>query len=99
MNYDEMSDTNKIIHKLFSSRWSGDLNSASIDDMRKQLYKNLKNQVDGYWSGSTAYSIMVDGGFLIDSKRVRIENSGMAKGKKLTVLGEMFVESMNSQCQ
>lgn len=46
-----MSDINKIIHKLFSSRWTGDLNSSPIGDMRKQLHKNLKNQVDGYWSG------------------------------------------------
>lgn len=89
-----MSDIDKIIHKLFSSRWSGDLNSSPIGDMRKQLHKNLKNQVDGYWSGHTAYYIMVDGGFLIDSKRKRIEGSGMAEGKKLTTLGEMFMESM-----
>ena len=89
-----MSDINKIIHKLFSERWSGDLSNAPIEDMRAQLHKNLQNQVDGFWSGHTAYHLMVDGGFLIDSKRIRIKDTGMAKGKKLTVLGEMFMESM-----
>jgi len=92
-----MSDIDKIIHKLFSSRWTGDLNSSPISDMRKQLAKNLQNQIDGYWTGHTAYHIMVDGGFLIDSKRKRIKNSGMAEGKKLTLLGEMFMESMESK--
>ena len=89
-----MSDINKIIYKLFSERWSSDLSDSPIEDMRSQLHKNLQNQVDGFWSGHTAYHLMVDGGFLIDSKRVRIKDTGMAKGKQLTVLGEMFMESM-----
>ncbi len=88
-----MSDINKIIHQLFSSRWSGDLSKAPIEDMRKQLHKNLSNQIDGYWSGNAAYHIMIDGGFLIDSKRNRKPN-GMAEGKKLTVRGQMFMDSM-----
>lgn len=92
----EMSDTDKIIHKLFSTRWSGDLSGASIEKMRAQLHKNLQNQVDGFWSGHTAYHIMVDGGFIIDSKRVRDGNSGRCKGKKLTVLGQIFMDSMNN---
>jgi hypothetical protein len=89
-----MNDTNTIIQKLFSERWTKNLSKAPIEDMRQQLYENLQNQVDGYWSGHTAYGIMVDGGFLIDSKRIRIKDTGMAKGKILTVLGEMFMESM-----
>lgn len=89
-----MSDTDKIIHEMFSARWSGHLSQAPIEDMRKQLHKNLADQVRGYWSGSTAYSIMVDGGFLVDSKRIQIKDSNMAKGKKLTALGKMFMESM-----
>jgi len=90
-----MSDIDKIIYKLFSSRWSGDLNKSPVADMRKQLHKNLQNQIDGFWSGHTAYYIMVDGGFLVDSKRVRNEpEDGMCKGKKLTVLGQMFMDSM-----
>jgi hypothetical protein len=92
-----MTDTDIIIQKLFSSRWSGDLSSSPIEDMRKQLHKNLQNQIDGYWSGSTAYGIMVDGGFLIDSKRKSTGDNNMAEGKKLTALGKMFMESMAVQ--
>ena len=81
-----MGDIDKIIHKLFSARWTKNLSEAPIKDMREQLHKNLQNQVDGYWSGHTAYHIMDDGGFLID------EESG--RHKKLTVLGQMFMDSM-----
>jgi hypothetical protein len=89
-----MSDINKIIQKLFSERWTKNLADAPIEAQREQLFKNLQNQIDGYSSGHTAYHIMVDGGFLVDSKRVRIEGTGMAKGKRLTILGKMFMESM-----
>jgi len=89
-----MTDIDKIIHQLFSIRWSGDLNKSPIEDMRKQLHKNMQNQIDGFWTGHTAYHIMVDGGFLIDAKRKRIEDTGMCEGKKLTVLGQMFMDSM-----
>ena len=90
-----MSDIDKIIHKLFSTRWSSDLSNSPIEDMRAQLNKNLQNQIDGYWSGHTAYHIMVDGGFLVDSKRIYVD--GKCKGKKLTVLGQMFMESMKNE--
>jgi hypothetical protein len=90
-----MGDIDKIIYKLFSGRWTKDLSEAPIEDMRKQLHKNLQNQIDGYWTGHTAYHICVDGGFLIDSKRKRIKDTGMAEGKKLTVLGKVFMDSMN----
>ena len=90
-----MNDIDKIIYKLFSTRWTDDLNNLPIEDMRNQLYKNLKNQVDGFWSGHTAYHIMVDGGFIIDSKRIYFKDSNRAKGKKLTSLGKMFMDSMN----
>jgi len=89
-----MSDIDKIIYKLFASRWSGDLCNSPIEDMRNQLHKNLQNQVDGFWSGHTAYNIMVDGGFLVDSKRINIPKTNMAKGKKLTELGQIFMDSM-----
>lgn len=92
-----MSDINKIIHQLFSTRWTGDLRNSPIEEMRRQLHKNLQNQVDGYWSGHTAYNLMVDGGFLIDSKRVYDKDSNRNKGKKLTVLGQMFMDSMKTQ--
>lgn len=89
-----MNNINKVIHHLFTTRCSGDLCNASIKDMRKQLQKNLQNQVDGFWSGHTAYHIMIDGGFLIDSKRKRIKGTGMCEGKKLTAFGELFMDSM-----
>ena len=94
MNYDDMSDIDKIIFKLFSRNWHGDLSSSTIEAMRLQLRNNLQDQVNGYWSGSTAYYIMTKGGFLVDSKRKPIESSGMCEGKKLTALGQMFMDSM-----
>lgn len=96
MNTIEMSDTDKIIHKLFSTRWTSDLSGAPIEKMRLQLYKNLQNQIDGFWSGHTAYHIMVDGGFIVDSKRVYDGDTGKCKGKKLTELGKMFMDSMSN---
>lgn len=42
--------------------------------------------MDGYWSGSTAYHIMVDGGFLIDGK---------TGAKKLTLIGKIFMREMD----
>ena len=70
-----MNAIDKVIHHLFTTRWSDDLCNAPIENMRKQLHKNLQNQIDGFWSGHTAYNIMVDGGFLIDSKRKYIEET------------------------
>jgi len=81
-----MSDINKVIHILFRHHWVGDSVTKNIDTMRMQLYKNLKDQLNGYWSGSTAYHIMVQGGFLLDGKR--------GSNKKLTALGHIFVNSM-----
>ncbi len=73
-----------IIEPLFKSRWSGDLSSAPVSEMRSQLFKTLRDQTMGYWSGHTAYNIAVDGGFLIDDKK--------GANKRLTSLGAMFVE-------
>lgn len=94
MKEEELSFTDFIIHGLFSSRWSGNLSSAPIEDMRQQLAKTLRDQMAGYWSGHAAYHLAVDGGFLIDSKREPIGDSNMAKGKRLTVFGEKFMLSM-----
>jgi hypothetical protein len=88
-----MSDIDKVIHKLFSTRWSYDLSNAPIEKMRSQLYKSLSDQTNGFWSGHTAYNLMIDGGFLIDSKRKYLEESNKAEGKKLTEMGKLFMES------
>ncbi len=81
----DKSQIEQIIFRLFHDRWVGDAVTKDVSSMAKQLRRNLQNQVDGYWSGHTAYSIMIDGGFLINEK------SGTKK--KLTVLGEMFMGS------
>lgn len=78
---------NEIIRELFEANWVGESTLSSIDNMRQQLAKNLQNQLDGYWSGSTAYHIMVKGGFLIDSKK--------GEKKELTKLGEKFMSEMS----
>lgn len=88
-----MSQINEIISKLFKDRWSANLADATIEEQREQLYKNLVDQINGYWSGNTAYHILVDGGFIIDAKRIRDED-GQCKGKRLTELGKMFKAEM-----
>jgi hypothetical protein len=90
-----MSDINKIIKKLFQERWTKNLSEAPIEKMRAQLFKTLTDQSNGYWSGHTAYYLAVDGGFLIDQKRIPSDlNDGKMKPKRLTVLGEMFMAEM-----
>ena len=73
-----------IIEYLYKARWSGDLSDAPVSEMRDQLFKTLRDQTMGYWSGHTAYNIAVDGGFLINDKK--------GANKRLTSLGTMFVE-------
>lgn len=73
-----------IIEPLFKARWSGDLSDGPVSEMRDQLFKTLRDQTMGYWSGHTAYNIAVDGGFLINDKK--------GANKRLTSLGAMFLE-------
>ena len=75
------------IEEAFKARWWGEDVTSSLDKMKDQLYKNLIDQTKGFWSGSSAYGIMVDYGFLIDQK-----SGGMKSRKKLTKLGEMFIK-------
>ena len=86
MNNESMFD--EVIFKLFNSCWCG-TQSADVELAKKQLLKSLTDQVSGYWSGSTAYYIMTTGGFLLDGKK--------GTKKKLTAIGEMFVESMKDK--
>lgn len=76
----------KIIYNLFISSWTGAGVLKSLTSMKEQLHKNLGDQVRAYWSGSSAYSIMTKGGFLIDGK------SGT--NKKLTPRGHAFMQQM-----
>lgn len=78
-------DIDILISKIFNKYWFGDDTLSSIEKMKKQLHKNLTDQLNGYWSGSSAYAIMVHGGFLKDSKR--------GTKKELTELGKMFMDT------
>ncbi|EJG0649838.1 hypothetical protein C2F74_RS19415 [Vibrio parahaemolyticus] len=82
------SQIDQIIHELFSTRWVGSLSYGPIKSQRLQLYKNLKDQLKGYWTGHIAYWMLVTGGFIVDGPR--------GKAKVLTVLGSMFKEEMES---
>ena len=79
-------DLNKHIWQAFASRWVGESVTRDLDSMKAQLYKSLKDQTNGCWSGHTAYHIMVDYGFIVDKKHVNGEP------KKLTKLGEFFIK-------
>jgi len=83
-----LSEIDQIIFELFINNWSGSGVVSSLDNMKKQLYKNLQNQIDGYWSGRTAYNIMIRGGFLIDGKS--------STKKELTALGKLFMQNYKS---
>jgi len=37
-----------------------------VKKKRELIAKTLRNQINGFWSGHTAYHIAVDGGFLKD---------------------------------
>ena len=80
-------DIDKIINELFKDRWTGNLASANIDAQKAQLYKTLKNQVEGFWSGHSAYRLAVDGGFLLDGKSNTL--------KSLTHVGRAFMDDFN----
>ncbi|ETZ11011.1 hypothetical protein ACRW9P_22560 [Vibrio parahaemolyticus] len=82
------SQIDQVIHELFSSCWVGSLSYGPIKSQRAQLYKNLKNQLDGYWTGHTAYWMLVEGGFIVDGP------TGTAK--QLTRFGSMFKKEMES---
>jgi len=73
----------KLIFKLFDENWTPDV-FKNVDEMKKQLHKNLTDQTKGFWSGSTAYYIMSKGGFLVDGKS--------STKKELTELGKMFIQ-------
>ncbi|MCY9861551.1 hypothetical protein OTK49_03340 [Vibrio coralliirubri] len=75
----------QIIYQLFSTRWVGESVTCSLQAMKKQLRKNLTDQVNGYWSGHTAYHIMIDGGFLEDAPHAN------GKPKMLTERGKLFM--------
>lgn len=72
-----------VISEMFKGYWVGDARN-DLALARKQLYKSLTNQIEGYWSGNSAYQIMVKGGFLI--------NARSNENKQLTPLGKVFMQ-------
>jgi hypothetical protein len=78
-----MDNLDEHINKMFQRYWTGELVLSSLDNMKKQLKKNLTDQLNCYWSGHSAYQIMIDGDFLVDGKA--------NTQKSLTPLGELFM--------
>jgi hypothetical protein len=77
-----------FINQLFEGTNFGEPTNNCVEMKRKQLAKTLQDQVDGYWSGHTAYHIVVDGGFLKNGKR--------STNKELTALGVAFMQEQTS---
>lgn len=75
--------TDEYITVLFQGTNFGDTINNSVDEQRALIARTLRNQIDGYWSGHTAYHIVVDGGFLKDAK--------VGAVKHLTKLGHLFL--------
>ena len=75
--------TDEYINELFEGTNFGEPTNNSVELKRAVIDKTLRDQIGGYWSGHTAYHIVIRGGFLIDSK------SGCEK--KLTALGYEFL--------
>jgi len=77
--------TDKYIEDLFEGTDFGASTNSSVKAKRKQILKTLRDQASGYWSGQTAYHIVVHGGFLVDAKR--------GASKHLTMLGKAFMKA------
>lgn len=80
----EMVLSDQYIESLFQGANFGSLINNSVEEKRKLIIKTLHNQVEGFWSGHTAYHIVVDGGFLHDAKP--------GEEKRLTALGAAFLQ-------
>jgi SRSO17 transposase len=83
-----MIELDEVIGDLFATNWTG-AEQFDVELAKKQLAKNLRDQVNGFWSGHTAYWIITNGGFLIDSKK--------GTKKKLTAVGKIFLNNMEMQ--
>jgi len=77
--------SDEFIENMFEGTNFGEEINNCVKAKRKQILKTLKNQIDGYWSGYTAYHLVVNAGLLHDAKR--------NDDKKLTELGVAFVNA------
>lgn len=76
--------SDEYINSLFEGTRFGECVDNCVKEKRKLIVKTLRNQLDGYWSGHTAYQIVIQGGFLHDAKT--------DEQKHLTALGAAFLE-------
>ncbi|WP_415912291.1 hypothetical protein [Neptuniibacter sp. QD37_11] len=76
--------TDDFIEQLFQGTNFGEPINNSTTLKRKQLVKTLTDQLNGFWSGHTAYHMVVDAGLLKDAKT--------SETKQLTALGELFLK-------
>ena len=75
--------TDEYIEELFRGQHFGTEINSSISAKREFLKNEIRNQCKGYWSGSTSYDILINGGLIID---------GPSGEKKITLLGEIFCD-------
>lgn len=73
-----MKVTNEYIERLFTGTDFGPDVNDSIEEKRRFIKQEIIKQRNGHWSGHTSYHIMLNGGFIIDSKNEK---------KKITLLG------------
>jgi len=81
--------TDEYINELFEGMNFGEVVNNSVDEKRKLIADTLRNQLDGFWSGRTAYKVVIDGGFLYDAST--------HSQKKLTALGRLFMKDYPSE--
>ena len=80
--------TDEYVNELFKGTNFGRPINECVNKKREQLAKTLRDQVAGYWSGHTAYNIVVHGGLLIDAKS--------SEPKQLTDLGRDFLAEFSA---
>lgn len=73
--------SDEFIETLFSNTSFGPNVDGSTQDKRAFIIKALQAQQEGFWSGNTIYTILVQAGFIIDAK---------TGGKELTAVGKAF---------
>jgi hypothetical protein len=71
------------INELFSNTNFGDKINNCVKAKRQQINKTLTDLISGYWSGHTAYNIVLKGKLIIDSSK--------GTAKELTPLGLSFM--------
>ena len=71
------------INTLFSHTNFGDKINHCVNEKRKQIHKTLTDLSAGYWSGHTAYHLVLKAKLIVDGKT--------RTAKELTPLGLAFI--------